>query len=60
LYTGDDTTAVDFILVGGHGGISVTMLHLSNCTMFYELALAGDGKLMHWMLHYKLSTRDLL
>ncbi|MDG6777761.1 4-hydroxy-tetrahydrodipicolinate synthase [Thiomicrorhabdus sp. zzn3] len=24
LYTGDDATAVDFILAGGHGGISVT------------------------------------
>lgn len=24
LYTGDDATAIDFILAGGHGGISVT------------------------------------
>ncbi|BCN93631.1 4-hydroxy-tetrahydrodipicolinate synthase [Thiomicrorhabdus immobilis] len=43
LYTGDDATAVDFILAGGHGGISVTanvvpkQLH-----DVYAAALAGD------------------
>lgn len=45
LYTGDDATAVDFILAGGHGGISVTanvvpkQLH-----DVYAAALAGDEK----------------
>ncbi len=43
LYTGDDATAIDFILAGGHGGISVTanvapkQLHDA-----YAAALAGD------------------
>ena len=43
LYTGDDESAVDFILAGGHGGISVTanvvpkQLH-----DVYAAALAGD------------------
>lgn len=43
LYTGDDASAIDFILAGGHGGISVTanvapkQLHDA-----YEAALAGD------------------
>ncbi|WP_321323894.1 4-hydroxy-tetrahydrodipicolinate synthase [Thiomicrorhabdus sp.] len=43
LYTGDDASAVDFILAGGHGGISVTanvvpkQLH-----DVYAAALAGD------------------
>lgn len=43
LYTGDDATAIDFILAGGHGGISVTAnvapLQLHNA---YAAALAGD------------------
>lgn len=44
LYTGDDATAVEFILAGGHGGISVTanitpkQLHDA-----YAYALAGDA-----------------
>ncbi len=43
LYTGDDASAVDFILAGGHGGISVSanvvpkQLH-----DVYAAALAGD------------------
>lgn len=43
LYTGDDATAIDFILAGGHGGISVTAnvapeaVHLA-----YAAALQGD------------------
>ncbi|MBF6058288.1 4-hydroxy-tetrahydrodipicolinate synthase [Thiomicrorhabdus sp. HH1] len=45
LYTGDDASAVDFILAGGHGGISVT----ANVTPrilheVYAAALAGDEK----------------
>lgn len=45
LYSGDDATAIDFILAGGHGGISVTaniapkQLHQS-----YAAALAGDAE----------------
>ncbi len=43
LYTGDDASAIDFILAGGHGGISVTAnvapgrLHAA-----YAAALAGN------------------
>ena len=44
LYTGDDATAIDFILMGGHGGISVTAnivpLELSEA---YDLALEGKA-----------------
>ncbi|WP_127470972.1 4-hydroxy-tetrahydrodipicolinate synthase [Thiomicrorhabdus aquaedulcis] len=48
LYTGDDATAIDFILLGGHGGISVTAnvapkaLHDA-----YFAALAGDAAKAH-------------
>ena len=48
LYSGDDATAVDFILAGGHGGISVTanvapeQLHNA-----YAAALAGDKDKAH-------------
>ena len=48
LYTGDDASAVDFILAGGHGGISVTanvvpkQLH-----DVYAAALAGDEVKAH-------------
>jgi 4-hydroxy-tetrahydrodipicolinate synthase len=45
LYTGDDATAIDFILLGGHGGISVTAnvapLRLSEA---YDAALQGDAE----------------
>lgn len=48
FYSGDDATAVDFILQGGHGGISVTAnvapMQLSKA---YKAALAGDADLAH-------------
>lgn len=43
LYTGDDATAVDFILAGGHGGISVTAnVAPQQVHDVYAAALAGD------------------
>jgi 4-hydroxy-tetrahydrodipicolinate synthase len=43
LYTGDDATAVDFILAGGHGGISVTAnVAPKQLHDVYAAALAGD------------------
>ncbi|CAB5502359.1 4-hydroxy-tetrahydrodipicolinate synthase [Bathymodiolus thermophilus thioautotrophic gill symbiont] len=46
LYSGDDATAVEFILMGGHGGISVTSniapKELSNA---YQAAFEGDEKM---------------
>jgi len=43
LYTGDDASAVDFILAGGHGGISVTAnLTPKLCHDIYQAALQGD------------------
>ncbi len=43
LYTGDDASAVDFILAGGHGGISVTAnLTPKLCHQVYQAALAGN------------------
>jgi 4-hydroxy-tetrahydrodipicolinate synthase len=48
FYTGDDATAIDFILLGGQGSISVTAniapLQLSKA---YQAALAGDAQLAH-------------
>jgi 4-hydroxy-tetrahydrodipicolinate synthase len=45
LYSGDDATAVEFILMGGHGGISVTSnvapKEVSNA---YQAAFEGDEK----------------
>lgn len=45
LYSGDDATAVEFILMGGHGGISVTSnvapKEISNA---YQAAFEGDKK----------------
>lgn len=44
LYTGDDGTAVDFILAGGHGGISVTAnVAPQQVHDVYAAALAGDA-----------------
>ncbi|GKT12147.1 MAG: 4-hydroxy-tetrahydrodipicolinate synthase [Thiomicrorhabdus sp.] len=44
LYTGDDETAVDFILAGGHGGISVTAnLVPKQLHDVYAAALVGDA-----------------
>jgi len=43
LYTGDDASAVDFILAGGHGGISVTAnVAPKQLHDVYAAALAGD------------------
>lgn len=43
LYTGDDASAVDFILAGGHGGISVTAnVTPKLCHEVYKVALAGN------------------
>jgi 4-hydroxy-tetrahydrodipicolinate synthase len=48
LYSGDDATAVDFILKGGHGGISVTANVAPKEVAFsYEMALCGDKVLAH-------------
>lgn len=45
LYTGDDATAVDFILAGGHGGISVTAnVAPAQVSAVYDAALAGDAE----------------
>ena len=48
FYTGDDATAIDFILLGGVGGISVTAniapLQLSQA---YNAALVGDAAAAH-------------
>ncbi len=42
LYTGDDATAVEFILLGGHGGISVTANVVpQKVSEVYDLALKG-------------------
>lgn len=48
LYTGDDATTVDFILAGGHGGISVTANVVpKQIRDIYALALAGDAEAAH-------------
>ncbi len=45
LYTGDDETAVEFILAGGQGGISVTAnLAPRQLHEVYAAALAGDAE----------------
>ncbi|MBD3755019.1 MAG: 4-hydroxy-tetrahydrodipicolinate synthase [Gammaproteobacteria bacterium] len=45
LYTGDDASAVDFILAGGHGGISVTAnVAPKACHEIYKAALAGNAE----------------
>lgn len=45
LYTGDDATAVDFILAGGHGGISVTAnVAPKLCSQIYRAALEGNAE----------------
>lgn len=44
LYTGDDATAIEFILLGGHGGISVTAnVAPDQVAKAYDAALAGDA-----------------
>jgi len=48
LYTGDDASAVDFILAGGHGGISVTAnVAPKQLREVYALALAGEADKAH-------------
>ncbi|MDG4813346.1 4-hydroxy-tetrahydrodipicolinate synthase [Hydrogenovibrio sp. 3SP14C1] len=45
LYTGDDATAVDFILEGGHGGISVTANVMpALVSEVYDEAIAGNAE----------------
>lgn len=44
LYTGDDATAIEFILLGGHGGISVSANVAPDLVAkAYDAALAGDA-----------------
>ncbi|KUJ72986.1 4-hydroxy-tetrahydrodipicolinate synthase [Thiomicrospira sp. WB1] len=44
LYTGEDANAVEFLLAGGHGGISVTAnVAPQLVSEVYDLALAGQG-----------------
>lgn len=44
LYTGDDATAVEFILAGGHGGISVTAnVAPAQLSEVYEAALRAEA-----------------
>ena len=46
LLTGDDATAIDFILLGGHGGISVTANVAPNeLQKAYLAAIAGNAEL---------------
>jgi 4-hydroxy-tetrahydrodipicolinate synthase len=48
FYTGDDATAIDFILQGGQGGISVTAnIAPAQLSKAYAAALAGDAALAH-------------
>ncbi|BBP45683.1 4-hydroxy-tetrahydrodipicolinate synthase [Thiosulfatimonas sediminis] len=48
LYSGDDATAVDFILAGGHGGISVTANVAPKILRdAYAAALAGEADKAH-------------
>ena len=46
LLTGDDATAVDFLLLGGHGGISVTAnIAPKQLQKVYLAAIAGNAEL---------------
>ncbi len=46
LLTGDDATAIDFLLLGGHGGISVTAnVAPKELQKSYLAAIAGNGDL---------------
>jgi len=48
FYTGDDATAIDFILQGGQGGISVTAnIAPAQLSKAYHAALDGDAELAH-------------
>jgi len=46
LYTGDDATAIEFILLGGQGGISVTAnIAPAQVAQAYNAAMTGDADL---------------
>ena len=46
LLTGDDATAVDFLILGGHGGISVTAnVTPKQLQKVYMAAIAGNSNL---------------
>ncbi len=46
FYSGDDATAVEFILMGGHGGISVTAnITPKQVASAYQFALENDREL---------------
>ena len=48
LLTGDDATAIDFLLLGGHGGISVTAnVTPKDLQKAYLAAIAGNAKLAY-------------
>lgn len=48
LYSGDDATAADFILAGGHGDISVTAnVAPAKMAAMCEAALSGDAQKAH-------------
>ena len=52
LYSGDDATAVEFILMGGHGGISVTANVAPKAVSdAYQAAMAGDRYLAETINH---------
>jgi 4-hydroxy-tetrahydrodipicolinate synthase len=65
LYSGDDATAVEFILMGGHGGISVTA-NVAPAEVFsaYQAAFNKDRKLAEnidanlYNLHQHLFTES--
>lgn len=45
LYTGDDATAIEFLLLGGHGGISVTAnVAPDQVSQAYQAALEGRAE----------------
>lgn len=57
FYSGDDATAVDFITLGGHGGISVTAnVAPQKVSAAYQSALAGKIELAH---KYDAELHDL-
>ena len=56
LLTGDDATAVDFLIAGGHGGISVTAnIVPKQLQKVYLAAIAGNLELAQ-KLNSKLAT----
>lgn len=61
FYTGDDATAIEFILLGGHGGISVTAnVAPQAVSRAYQAALTGDADTARSIDHsLQLLHRDL-